>query len=318
MSSSNSLLWLKYAGIPSYEDIYSKKDFYAFKCKKYAYWKDVHSSKNSKDLLLECFESLKSDEDLTLEQFEEIQQSWEKVQRWKKDKEKLSIEPDKAKLFIKLESQCQAGSVNSNFLLPYIKEFNFTPPNNEEEVDVIWLSFLAKVLDNFLSEVNIVPLNALEVDPREYNSYIDFVDYKVSAIYDYLGYSLGDYESGAAILTILSDLEIDSDKKWIEVDVTKEIKTENSPSILFQEDDASQFILFRTSMDNMSIVINPKHPLFSSNELLSNTQVRLFIEVLGQAAKDNIGDIDKIQDFINNVGSRLRLALKSKKKNAQR
>ena len=72
MSSTDSLLWLKYVGLPCYEEIYSKRDFYAFKCKKYAYWKDVHSSANAKDLLLSCFESLKSNEDLSLEQFERI------------------------------------------------------------------------------------------------------------------------------------------------------------------------------------------------------------------------------------------------------
>ncbi len=67
MSSADSLLWLKYVGLPSYEDIYTKQDFYAFKCKKYAYLKDVHSSVDSKDILLGCFDALKKYAYLTLD-----------------------------------------------------------------------------------------------------------------------------------------------------------------------------------------------------------------------------------------------------------
>ena len=318
MSSSDSLLWLKYSGIPCYEDIYSKRDFYAFKCKKYAFWKNIHSSAKAKENLLGCFESLKSDEDLQLEQFEEIQKSWEKVQRWKKDKEKLSVEPNKTKAFLKLEAQCQAGSLNSDFIISYIKEFNFTTSDSADEIDEIWLTFLAKLLDIFLSEISNIPLSLQQVKVSKYKSFIEYVDYKISLLYDALGYSLGTYDPGTAILTFLSDLKLGSEKKWAKLDVTKEVKLGCLFSILLQEDDPSQFIVFRTGMDNMNIVVNPKHPLFTGNELLSNNQIRLIIEALGQAAMDNVGDIDKIQDYINNVGSRIRLALKSKIKNVKK
>jgi len=89
-------------------------------------------------------------------------------------------------------------------------------------------------------------------------------------------------------------------------------------SILTQDDDLSKFIIFRGSMGNMSVVVNPNHPAFLGSEVFSNKHVRVMIEALGQAALDNIGDIDKIQDYVNTVGSRLRLALKVQKRDEKK
>jgi len=318
MSSTDSLLWLKYVGLPCYEEIYSKRDFYAFKCKKYAYWKDVHSSANAKDLLLSCFESLKSNEDLALEQFEEIEKSWERVQRWKKDKENLSLEPNKTKSFLKFEAECQAGCLNPDFILPYISDIHFGDANEAIDPDIVWLTFLSKALDSFLYDSALVPDAVKQIDPADFASFLEYVDQKVVVLYDYLGYSLGGNELGTAILTLLSDLGIAYEKEWIDIDVTKSIRPVNTVSILMQDDDPSKFITFRGSMGNMNIVVNPNHPTFLTPELFSNTQVRLIIEALGNAALDNIGDIDKIQDYVNTVGSRLRLAMKVKKRNGKK
>jgi hypothetical protein len=318
MSSADSLLWLKYAGLPGYGDIYSKRDFYAFKCKKYAYWKDVHSSAESKDLLLSCFESLKSNEELSLEQYEEIQKIWEKVQRWKKDKEKLSFQPAKTKSFLKLEAECQAGSLNSDFILSYISDIDFDVTADPKEPDIIWLTFLSKVLDNFLCDSSHIPDEVKELDASGCSDFLEYVDQKIVFLYDYLGYSLEGNDVGTAILTILSDFGIAYEKEWVDIDVTKSARPLSTVSILTQDDDLSKFIIFRGSMGNMSVVVNPNHPAFLGSEVFSNRQVRVMIEALGQAALDNIGDIDKIQDYVNTVGSRLRLALKVQKRDEKK
>lgn len=318
MSSADSLLWLKYVGLPSYEEIYSKRDFYAFKCKKYAYWKDVHSSIESKDLLLSCFDSLKGNDDLTLEQFEEIEKSWERVQRWKKDKDNLNFEPNKTKNFLKLEAECHAGRLNPDFILSYICDINFGDANEAPDPDIVWLTFLSKVLDNFLCESTLVPDGIKQINSADFDSFLEYADQKIVVLYDYLGYSLGGNELGSAILTLLSDLGIVYERVWMDIDVTKSIRSVNAVSILMQDDDPSKFITFRGSMGNMNMVVNPKHPAFFTSEIFSNAQVLLIVEALGNAALDNIGDIDKIQDYVNTVGSRLRLAMKVKKRNGNK
>lgn len=318
MSSADSLLWLKYVGLPSYEDIYTKRDFYAFKCKKYAYWKDVHSSVDSKDILLGCFDALKRYENLTLEQFEEIEKIWEKVQRWKKDKVNLNLEPNKTKSFLKFEAECQTGCLNSDFILSYISCENFGDADEAIDPDIVWLTFLSKVLDNFLCNSALIPDAIKQINSADFGSFLEYVDQKVIVLYDSLGYSLSGNELGTAILTLISDLGIVYEREWMDIDVTKSIGPVNTVSILTQGDDSSKFITFRGSMGNMNVIVNPNHPAFLTSELLSNAQVRLIVEALGNAALDNIGDIDKIQDYVNTVGSRLRLALKVKKRNGKK
>jgi hypothetical protein len=88
------LLCLKYRGILAPWEITQQRKRFGFKCKKYANWKDVHVDLDSKNVLREVGDTLIDEDDFDLAHFGHLCRVWERVQRWTKDKETLSLEPD--------------------------------------------------------------------------------------------------------------------------------------------------------------------------------------------------------------------------------
>jgi hypothetical protein len=88
------LYFLKYKGLLAPWEILAQAKRIGFKCKKYANWKDVHVTEDSRQLLKEVGSTLIDEEDFDLAYFPELSQVFEKVQRWAKDKERFSLAPD--------------------------------------------------------------------------------------------------------------------------------------------------------------------------------------------------------------------------------
>ncbi len=309
MASSDALLWMKYEGLPTISEVNEKGTFFAFKCKKYAYWSQVHTHKDSKESLLQISTLLSNGHVIDVDQYECLLLIWERVQRWKKDKENLSLEPTKSKEFARLESLCKNGSEEYLLVASKLQGDGFTP----EELDPIeiWQVFKAVICRDFLISTRNSPenlKNRFEKLPdfsSDHTETINSVSEAICDLYDYHEYEIE--KKSLAVDTLLVDFDLPAEKSWKSSQKVSSVSLAQ-PKVLVssEEAEASVFVTLRQVRGDIVITINPLHPFFKLTNFHVSKDFKRFINCFGLAALDDLGNLEHIEEFLSSLGSRLR------------
>jgi hypothetical protein len=203
------LLLLRYKGILAPWEIIGQAKRFGFKCKKYVNWKEVHATEHSRGILKEVGDSLIDSQDFRLEHFGELSQIWEKVQRWSKDKEKLSVEPDIHPEFENFSRLIDVGSKNGDIIDLIIDEFGFS--FETLDIDARWTLFLAINIHKLLQENNrFSHITGWEsgrgIGGETPGEFITLIRHAIVAIYLALGFDVSQNSDQQVILLLVREL----------------------------------------------------------------------------------------------------------------
>jgi hypothetical protein len=305
------LFYLKYKGILAPWEILAQAKRIGFKCKKYANWKEVHATIESRDVLRKAGDSLIDTQEFDLPLFPEISLVWERVQRWTKDKDNLSLEPDPIPEYEKLSRLVEAGSKTPNVVDIVIEEFGFDPISIA--LDDRWLTFLSICIFNFFFSnkryIDLVDaILDLEKSRKDSKKLINSVGALLIEVYLQTGFDVSDKKPAQLIPFFIEELGLDPIPK--EIIRIGNYKLKSLPKVWIEKYDGpqSELVKFNYSEGDLYLKVNKSNKIFQSElvlaELLKNDQ---YWNLIGESVLSHVGQIDEIQDFFNTFAKKLRL-----------
>ena len=302
-----SFLFLKYKGLMLPEEFEKKYEFYGYKCKKYASWSDVHVTKDSKKILSLVGDSLLDNKTFPFDHFSEISLVWEKIQRWKKDRDSFSIEPDLTDGFEKFQRFMNLGSSKPEVVDAFIIDNAFDC--NEISLPQRWVLFCSICLRDFLQTDKRISkkITVEKNEDEDCDKFISNTSNYLKNIYDFLGKRLGKLSDNKIISNFILSLGISFDPEV--VDRSSAIKALSSNIIVeFFDGPKTEFIKIQELQGNIIIKLNKLH---RSNEKGNNFKDVFdnndFWMAVGEALKSHMGSIDEINAFFDTLGKKIHL-----------
>jgi hypothetical protein len=307
----SELLFVKYKGVPAPWEIIAQSKRFGFKCKKYANWSDVHISDHSRQILKEVGDSLIDSEEFDLTQYGEISGIWERVQRWPKDKDNFSIEPDILPEYEKFFRITDIGSTKPEVVDLMIDEFGYEA--DECSLDDRWLLFLAICVHNLIYPVKryqflIGAEEGLQISKINKSDFISSVRETIVQLYLQLGFDVSANDDKEVISLFVRELGC-SDVPSI-IDRSDNVKIKHLPKVWVKNYDGtpSELVKFQYLEGNIIIKLNKSHKVFKSNSSVGNLLVEQeFWNLIGNSLHSHVNQIDEIQDFFDSFAKQLRL-----------
>jgi hypothetical protein len=306
------LYFLKYKGLLAPWEILAQAKRIGFKCKKYANWKDVHVTEDSRQLLKEVGSTLIDEEDFDLAYFPELSQVFEKVQRWAKDKERFSLAPDMLPEFESLSRIILVGSKNPNVVDLMIDEFGLNSASIN--IDKRWTLFIAICIYNYFYskkrfEEILSSIKNLEVVKVDASCFIKEIDKLITELYLLIGFETSQNESKDVINLFISELGLPSEPKTIKRDENSKIKSLPKVWVEKFEGNALELVKFSYSNGDVFVKINKNNKIFSSasaSELAKLLADESYWILVGKSIESRISQIDDVQDFYDTFSKNLR------------
>ena len=309
-SSVPELFFLKYKGILSPGEIISQAKRLGFKCKKYANWSEVHATSDSRQILKTVGDSLIDSGEFDIAYYPELSQIWEKVQRWAKDKDGFSLEPDLLPEYEKLARLADVGSKTPNVVDLMIDEFGFSC--DSIGIEDRWMIFLSICIYNFFHskkryEYALNLVSGLEINKDQPEVFIESVGNFLTALYLTAGFDTSNFSSKEVIPYFISELGLPSEPLNIKREVGK--KTTTLPKVWVERYEGTQLELvkFEYSNGEIFVKVNKANRVFSQgSELGLLLSSDAYWTLIGKTIETNISQIDEIQDFYNTFARHLR------------
>lgn len=305
------LLFLKYKGLPSPWEFTAQGKRFGYKCKKYANWSDVHVSENSRQLLKDVGDSLIDSSEFELSNFSELSRIWERVQRWTKDKEDYSIEPDLFPEFEKIVRLVDVGSKKPDVVDLKVDEFGYDLESLN--LDDRWTIFLAICICSFFQSSKRYQFlfegkEDVEISKLKPEVFIKFVRDLVVGIYLQVGYDISANDDKQVVNLFIK--EIGSHDEPINTERSNAGKVRNLPKVFVEkfEGSHSELVKFQYADGNVIVKLNQKNKIYQSNSSVANLlKEQEFWTLIGNSLLSHANQIDEIQDFFDTFAKQLRL-----------
>lgn len=304
------LFFLKYKGVPSPWEIILQAKRLGFKCKKYANWSEVHATSDSRQILKAVGDSLIDSEEFDIAYYPELSQIWERVQRWAKDKDGFSLEPDLLPEYEKLARLADVGSKTPNVVDLIIDEFGLS--SDSISIDDRWMIFLSICIYNFFHSkkryeyaLNLVA--GVEINKDRPEAFIESVGNFITALYLSAGFDTSTFSNKEVIPYFIRELGLPSEPLSVKREVGK--KATSLPKVWVQRYEGTQLELVKFDYSNGDIFIrlNKANRVFSQgSELGQLLSSDVYWTLIGKTIETNISQIDEIQDFYNTFARHLR------------
>ncbi len=302
-----SFLFFKYKGILLPEEFEKKYQFYGFKCKKYSNWLEVYVSKDSKKILSSVGDSLLDKQKFPLEYLSEISLVWEKVQRWRKDGDNFSIEPDLTDGFEKFQRLITLASIKPEVVDAFITDHSYDC--NSIDISTRWELFLSICLRDFiLADKRVAKkIEVQTIGDEDYRIFILNTANALKNICNFLSKDINKLSPNKTILKFISFLGIRSDPEVTERSIL--IRPSSSNVIVeFFEGPKTEFIKFQELQGSLVIKLNKLHRSNEKNNPFKNIfDNKDFWLTVGEALKSHMGSIDEIQSFLDTLGKKIHL-----------
>jgi hypothetical protein len=112
----SEFLAFRYQGVRRIDEILAKPTDFGWKCRKYIKWREVHNSKDDPKALYDFADALMEEGVLRKDLYGAISAIWLNVQKWRLDKEKLSVDPPARKEWDKRDVLFKAARSNPSII----------------------------------------------------------------------------------------------------------------------------------------------------------------------------------------------------------
>jgi hypothetical protein len=304
-------LFLKYKGVPAPWEFTAQSKRFGFKCKKYANWSDVHVSESSRQILKDVGDLLIDSEEFDLSKYGDISKIWERVQRWTKDKENFSIEPDILPEYEKFFRITDIGSKKPEVVDLLIDEFGYE--SSENNIDDRWLLFLAICIHNLIYPLKRYYLltgteEGLQSSKLPRADFIGAVSQVLVQLYLQIGFDVSANDNKDVIKLFVRELCCLDAPSITERSDNSKIK--HLPKVWVENYDGSlsELVKFQYVEGNIIVKLNKAHKAFKSNSSIGNLLVEHeFWTIIGNSLLSHTSQIDEIQDFFDTFAKQLRL-----------
>ena len=305
------LFFLKYKGVPTPWEIIAQSKRFGFKCKKYANWTDIHVSESSRRILKDVGNSLIDSGEFDLSEYGEISKIWERVQRWPKDKESFSIEPDILPEYEKIFRITEIGSQKPEVVDLMIDQFGYV--SEEINLDDRWLLFLAIAVHNLISQTKryqflIRAEEGVQIATLKMSDFIRSVREIIVQLYLKLGFDISDNDDKGVISLFFR--ELGSTDVPLIVERRADTKIKQLPKVWVENYDGgqSEIVKFQYIEGNIVVKLNKANKIFKSNSSIANLLAEKdFWTLIGNSLHSHVNQIDEIQDFFDTFAKQLRL-----------
>jgi hypothetical protein len=304
-------LFLKYKGVPAPWEIIAQSKRLGFKCKKYANWSDVHVSESSRQMLKSTGDALIDSGEFDLSEYGEISKIWERVQRWTKDKDSFSIEPDILQEYEKISRITDIGSKKPEVVDLMINEFGYD--SDQINLDDRWLLFLAISVHNFIFQTKryqflVQVKEGVVISTLKVPEFIGAVSEVIVQLYLHLGFDLSANEDVEVISLFIRELGCCDVPAIIERSANAKIK--QLPKVWTENYDGgpSELVKFQYLEGNIIVKLNKTNKIFKNNSSIGNLLINQeFWTLIGNSLHSHVNQIDEIQDFFDTFAKQLRL-----------
>ena len=304
----SELLPFKYKGVPRIDEIQKDPVGYGWKCRKYIRWVLVHETRADRNALKVVGDELVDNNRLNQDLYLEICPVFLNVQKWRLDKENLSVEPERRANWEELRIVIEAANDSPALMVNDVQQRNISHENcNVVEIqEAFWM---VKIVE-FFNEISLgsfsdIILHDTEVETLRYSFNKSLKDFFSSyvASFPYPGSTSQAIESlfefmGLDGLTFYEGLncateKLDTAKRKIFIEYCKLSRDE--------------FLQIGFSKNDLLLKINSNHPfcgLFSENK----EQKHLFEKFLKSYAlsyDDLISDGSTLDRFTKYLGLNL-------------
>lgn len=299
---------MKYEGIPAPWECESDSRRLGFKCLKYVNWKAVHASKDSRAALKSIGSSLIDEGTFPVGLYREFGQVWERVRRWAKDKENLSVPATVTPGFDRVARELQLASKDFRYVQSFVQEA--TANEQFTSGELYWQFFKALAVFGLLSGSS--AMRSCQLDPLPAVSagdeaFLLGVDSYIAALYGQLGFEVTLEELGSGVDLFLTDLGIACDCPIIPDRLPAQV-IYRPPLVALELKERGDLSLvkFRMVGGVMVVSLNSCHPALSNqSQFGAMLKSEEFWLSFGEGCLDQLGTLDEIQQFTDAWGVHL-------------
>jgi hypothetical protein len=303
------LFFLKYKGVPSPWEITSQAKHLGFKCKKYANWSEVHATSSSRQLLKTVGDSLIDSEDFDISCYPELSKVWEKVQRWTKDKDGFSLEPDFLPEYEKLSRLVKVASESPNVVDLILEEFGFFL--EQIEIKDRWPIFLSVCIFHFFEskkryENFFIPQD-FEKTKEDSFLFMASIAGVISKLYLAIGFDTSNIIGEDLVYLFIQELGLQPQPDKITREGGEGRAVLPKVWVGKYEGPQTELVNFKYADGDIFIKVNKLNKIFKTNNNLSKLLADDdYWKLIGRTLESHIGQIDDIQDFYNTFARNLR------------
>ncbi len=313
VQTAPEMLCLKYRGILAPWEITQQGKRVGFKCKKYASWKDVHVDSDSKSVLREVGDALIDEGDFDRAHFGHLCRVWERVQRWTKDKDGLSLEPDLCPRYEHLRRLVVQGAREPGVVDAFLVDSGFSLDEIIEHDR--WLLFLSVCAHQyFQANKRFTPSIQEHVEAgsalRQHTAFIDLVNDAATLLYDEFGFTLEAGVRGSALMLFVQELGLPIIPENTSRGLSTVRRARPRTWVEKTEQAGPRVAKLKYSEGAMIIQLNKLHPAFQSGPVSGALNSHELWSSMGMALLDHLGDLDNLQDFLDTWGLYLKQSAK--------
>lgn len=302
-----ALLSLQYKGIRTPWEIFSDPTTFGWQCRKYLRWTAVQTHADDRAALKSMADSLIDDASLDTKLLPTINRIFERVQRWRKDKENFSIEPDERENYIDLKRNIALAIENPALITELLSlRLNIASSGPENDDDLVTL-FYAAVIAEFLKDFKGGPFCDRKIHSIDVKTIPAVVAKGLLDVYRDFGLGLGrrEKEQPLDILrTFLGDIGIAATIKSVRA---RESSVKLSiPAAIVETVEALDSVFVRTSyrQGKLYIAYNTRHPWVIAAGSKPADLPALF-KAIGESTLSMLGDKDTLDLFFDHLGTSL-------------
>jgi hypothetical protein len=266
----------------------------------------VHVQKDSRAILHKVADCLLDDEDIPLEHYVHIARIWERVQRWTRDKNQLSLEPEQQEAFEKLSRLITIGASEPSLVDGMLSE-TFEDISNIE-VSKRWGIFATLAIARLLRTKKDLPVT-LPMEPKSVagcSKYVEDIGSLLVSLYEELGIAIKAKAGLENCKRFLKDVGLPRDP--LNEKRSASAKSSSLPKVILERyERADNRIIEVRHVEGSAIVkINSRHASMTTDHPgIAFASSDFAWRCIGRACLDHLGKLDEIQEFLDSFGQHM-------------
>lgn len=300
---------LKYAGVHSPAQMLSDKIGIGWKCRKYQRWTDIHVENGDREILKAVGDGLIDHDVVLLEHFGRISEIFLNVQRWRYDKEKLSVDPPHESLWDKVDNEIALGEDALAFVKKTLGALGISTDATDSgfaRAVVIFEQILSMAEGQELLECDRGGTE-IAVAFESKSAWLSYARDHVAAMYTAVGTDPPESSSIVGVLqSVCRDIGLCKYQEIAEKDLSEIVVTDSAKKIVIRHGQLPERKLFSIDYAQGIVVVtlNDNHS-FIHEVLKEDHSSRLFHQLVyayAKSANAMVGASDDIDRFTSYLG----------------
>lgn len=302
----DSFLSLKYQGVKTPWEMVKDSNQFGWQCRKYLKWKAVFVISDDREKLKQLADTLIDKDEVDIKCLPAANRVLERVQRWRKDKEGFSQEPDERQNYSFLRREIELAKDDHSQMFGLLSRLGLNNDYlaNKRELDQVSFFLSAEIL-YFLHEFNGSEFNKLQLRLASSLELVNLAMLTINKLYKNYGLNCDAKIPHICLKQFLEDIGIVTDGLPDKLDPKSFIDAPSLkiPNIVIEWKDLSKEVFIKTEFRQgiLYLICNSAHPWVKVHRIES-TVVQDLVVSLGDSIYGMLGDKEVLDNFLVAVG----------------